>query len=351
MPRRSSTRLNFNQRPEPQQQQLQPPPRETNPPISSVELEEIIAQRIVAALANVTRGGVRNEGNVRTARMCTYKDFMNCRPKSFHGTEGVVSLTRWIEKTESVFQTSFCPDKCKVRFPACTFADATLTWWNNQVNTIGIDDANSMQWEELKRMLVEEYCPREEIHKLEQELWTLTMKGSQINAYTTRFNDLAVTCPALVTLEYKKIERYIWGFIAESPESGTNKRKFNGKNLIQSTEERQDVAPNYAATTTILMQPRKYVGKLPWCTQCNRHHLGSCSWCSQCNHQHAGDCYICMECKKEGHTTNFCRRKTLTTENQGTNTGTGYDGGRACFECGEIGHIKKECPKLRSQGS
>ena len=144
MPRRSSARLNLNQRPEPEQQQPQPPPPETNPPISSVELEEIIAQRIAAALANVTRGGVRNEGNVRTARMCTYKDFMNCKPKSFHGTEGVVSLTRWIEKTESVFQISLFPNECKVRFAACTFADATLTWWNNQVNTMGIDDANSM---------------------------------------------------------------------------------------------------------------------------------------------------------------------------------------------------------------
>nr|KAJ0210869.1 hypothetical protein LSAT_V11C400201970 [Lactuca sativa] len=159
------------------------------------------------------------------------------------------------------------------------------------------------------------------------------MKGSEINAYTARFNDLAVMFPALVTPEYKKIERYIWGlalqikgmviaskpttydsakriahqltsteiqvgFIAESLESGMNKRKFNGKNQIQSSEERQDVETNYAATTTIPMQPRKYAGKLLWCTQCNRHHLGNCSWCSQCNHQHAGDCYICMKCKK-----------------------------------------------------
>ena len=141
------------------------------------------------------------------------------------------------------------------------------------------------------------------------------------------------------------------GFIAESPKSGTNKRKFNGKNPIQSFEERQEVATNFAATTIITLQPRKYAGKLPMCTQCNRHHIGNCSWCSQCNHQHAGDCYICMKCKKKGHTASYCRSTTPTTENQGTNIGIGYDGGRACFECGEIGHIKKECPKLRSQGS
>nr|KAJ0185267.1 hypothetical protein LSAT_V11C900497110 [Lactuca sativa] len=230
---------------------------------------------------------------------------------------------------------------------------------------MGIDDANSIQSEEMKRMLVEEYCPREEIHKLEQELWTLTMKVG------TR----TVMCPTLVTPEYKKIGRYIWGlssqikgmviaskpttydsakrithqltnteiqvgFIAESPESGTNKRKFNGKNHIQSSEERQDVTTNYAATTAIHTA-----------TTCNRHHLGNCSWCSQCNHQHACDYYICMKCKKKGHTANFYWIKTLTTESQGTNTRKCYDGGRAFFECGEIGHIKKECPKLRSQGS
>nr|KAJ0184621.1 hypothetical protein LSAT_V11C900497140 [Lactuca sativa] len=193
-------------------------------------------------------------------------------------------------------------------------------------------------------------------------------------------------CPTLVTPEYKKIERYIWGlssqingmviaskpttydsakhiahqltnteiqvgFIAESPESETNKRKFNGKNHKQSSEERQDVRTNYAATTAIPTQPQQYKGKVLKCTQCNRHHLGNCSWCSHCNHQHRGDYYICMKCKKKGHTANFCWIKTLTTENQGTDTRTCYDGGRACFECGEIGHIKKECPKLRSQGS
>ena len=295
MPRRSN-RLNPN-RPSAPQQQPQPPP-EINPSISTVQLEEIIAQRIVAALSNVTRDGVRNEGHVGTARTCTYKDFMNCRPKIFHGNEGVVNLTRWIEKTESVFQISFCPDDCKVRFAACTFADAALTWWNIHMNTMGIDTANSMKWEELKMMLVEEYCPREEIHKLEQELWTLTMKGSEIKAYTARFNDLVVMCPALVTPEYKKIERYIWGLAsqikgmviaskpttydstkriahqltlteiqgtevvskAESPKSRTNKRKFNRKNPKQSSEKRQEVATNYAATTAVPTQP-----KSSWC--------------------------------------------------------------------------------------
>nr|KAJ0223453.1 hypothetical protein LSAT_V11C200052100 [Lactuca sativa] len=139
MPRKSSARLNLNQQSTPQQPQ---PPPEINPSISSAELEEIIAQRIPVTLANGTRSGVRIEGNAGTARM-------------------------WIEKIEPVFQIIFCPDDCKVRFAAYTFTNAALTWWNSHVNIMGIDAANSMKWEELKMMMVEDYCPREEIQKIE----------------------------------------------------------------------------------------------------------------------------------------------------------------------------------------
>ena len=62
-------------------------------------------------------------------------------------------------------------------------------------------------------LMIEEYCPRGEARKLEQELWSLTMKGSDIVAYTTRFNDLVALCPWMVPTESKKIESYIWGLV------------------------------------------------------------------------------------------------------------------------------------------
>ncbi|GJV25926.1 putative reverse transcriptase domain-containing protein [Tanacetum coccineum] len=49
-----------------------------------------------------------NRRNVQTARPCFYADFMKCQPLNFKGTEGVVGLTRWIEKMESVFHISCC---------------------------------------------------------------------------------------------------------------------------------------------------------------------------------------------------------------------------------------------------
>ena len=68
-----------------------------------------------------------------------------------------------------------------------------------------------MSWEALKVMMMEEYYLGSEMQGLEQELWNITMKGFEIATYTNRFNDLAVLCSGMVTPEYKKIERYIWG--------------------------------------------------------------------------------------------------------------------------------------------
>ncbi|GJV66878.1 putative nucleotidyltransferase, ribonuclease H [Tanacetum coccineum] len=55
--------------------------------------------------ATVRTGYTRN---VQTVRPCFYTDFMKCQPLNFKGTEGMVGLTRWIKKMESVFNISGC---------------------------------------------------------------------------------------------------------------------------------------------------------------------------------------------------------------------------------------------------
>ncbi|GKA53032.1 hypothetical protein Tco_0746347 [Tanacetum coccineum] len=44
---------------------------------------------------------------------------------------------------------------------------------------------------------------------MEQELWTLTLKGDDIEAYNNHFHELALMCPELVPTERKKIGKYV----------------------------------------------------------------------------------------------------------------------------------------------
>ncbi|GKG17421.1 hypothetical protein Tco_0362378, partial [Tanacetum coccineum] len=57
--------------------------------------------------ASRVRNGYNSNGSgprpAQTARECSYSEFLKCKPLDFKGTEGVVRLTRWFDKMESVF--------------------------------------------------------------------------------------------------------------------------------------------------------------------------------------------------------------------------------------------------------
>lgn len=76
---------------------------------------------------------------------------------------------------------------------------------------MGVINVNVMSWSELKKLMIEEYCLHEEMQKMEQELWNLEIKGANVNAYTSHFNDRDTLNLRMVTPECKKVERYIWG--------------------------------------------------------------------------------------------------------------------------------------------
>ncbi|GJY70907.1 hypothetical protein Tco_0474610, partial [Tanacetum coccineum] len=63
--------------------------------------------------------GINYGGFMPVARECTFQDFLKCKLHNFSGTEGVVGLTRWFEKMETVFNISNCPSKYQVKYATC----------------------------------------------------------------------------------------------------------------------------------------------------------------------------------------------------------------------------------------
>ncbi|GKD41105.1 reverse transcriptase domain-containing protein [Tanacetum coccineum] len=150
-------------------------------------------------------------GDRPVARECTYQDFMKCQPLNFKGTEGVVGLIRWFEKMETVFHISNCPEKYQVKYATCTLLNSALTWWNSHKRTIGTEAAFAMSWRELMKLMTEVYCPRNEIQKMESELWNLTVKNNDLAAYTQRFQELTMMCTKMVLEEEDRVEKFIGG--------------------------------------------------------------------------------------------------------------------------------------------
>ncbi|GKG16165.1 hypothetical protein Tco_0358488, partial [Tanacetum coccineum] len=90
--------------------------------MTAAAAEQLNKARVSAALdyhetlRNSTNGhghgsynsGTGTRGSTRTPHECTYKDFLNCQPLTFKGTEGVVVLAQWFERMESVFHIRNC---------------------------------------------------------------------------------------------------------------------------------------------------------------------------------------------------------------------------------------------------
>ncbi|GJW78433.1 putative reverse transcriptase domain-containing protein [Tanacetum coccineum] len=282
-----------------------------------------------------------NRRNVQTVRPCFYEDFMKCQPLNFKGTEGVVGLTRWIEKMESVFNISGCAIENQVKFATCTLLGAALTWWNGQIRTLG-PEAYAMTWEILKKKMTDKYCLQGEIKKLEIELWNLKVKGNDVPANTKRFQELTMICTKFVANKTEKVDKYISGIpdniygnvksarlktLNETIElandlmdqklrtyaerQSDNKRKAddssrNNHGHQQQPFKRQNVAKVYNMGTG---ERKPYGGYLPKYTKCHLHHNGPCT-------------QKCHKCNKVGH---FAR------------------------DCRSTGHFKRDCPKLKNK--
>ncbi|GJS04072.1 putative reverse transcriptase domain-containing protein [Tanacetum coccineum] len=121
-------------------------------------LESVQAMIDQALLRNSTNGDGShslhgdNRRNVQTTRPCFYDDFMKCQPLNFKGNEGVVGLTRWIEKMEFVFNISGCTIE-------------------NQV------------------------------------------KGNDVPTYIERFQEITLICTKFVANETEKVDKYISGLL------------------------------------------------------------------------------------------------------------------------------------------
>ncbi|GKD82754.1 putative reverse transcriptase domain-containing protein [Tanacetum coccineum] len=109
------------------------PVNNTNP--NNVTPESIQAMIDQALLLNYTNGDGSHRG----------------------GTEGVVGLTRWIEKMESVFNIIGCAIENQVKFATCTLLGAAfaLTWGNGYIRTLG-PEAYTMTWEVLKKKMTKQ---------------------------------------------------------------------------------------------------------------------------------------------------------------------------------------------------
>ncbi|GKF00409.1 reverse transcriptase domain-containing protein [Tanacetum coccineum] len=178
--------------------------------MTQAAIRKLVADSVSAALeaqaatmAN-TNNTNRNIGQRETpvVRKCSYKEFMSCQPFNFKGTEDAVGLIRWFERTEL--------------------------------------EAYKTTWSEFKKLLIKKYCPRNEVKKMEDEFYNLTVKGNDIKTHVRRFQESAVLCPTMVPNSEKLMEVFIGGLPQSIEENVTASKPQTLEEAIIITQRLMD---------------------------------------------------------------------------------------------------------------
>nr|GEV24918.1 retrotransposon protein, putative, Ty3-gypsy subclass [Tanacetum cinerariifolium] len=300
---------------------------------------------------------------------CSYKEFLACNPKEYDGKGGVVVLTRWIKKMESVQDMSGCSIDQKVKYTAGLLVGKALTWWNSQIRTLSREVAVSMSWNEFKLMMIEEFCPSHEMQKLKTGLLNHAMIGVGHATHTNRFHELARPVPHLIILESMKIESYMYGLTpqicrmvaATEPKTMQKVVQIFGARVdeavrnvsIKKVEKRENVGEpskdkngkddnkrirtRNAFATTANPVGRENTGAWPKCTTCNFFHVPE------------GPCRTCFNSNRLSHVARDCRVMPRNVNLVNVRNLTHAHG--AYYECGSTDHFRPACPRLnRAQG-
>ncbi|GJX15914.1 putative reverse transcriptase domain-containing protein [Tanacetum coccineum] len=202
-------------------------------------------------------------------------------PGNVGGAEGAIELCRWFEKIESTFGISECAERNKVKF-------ATTT-------------------------LHEEFCPEEEISRMEDEMRNLRLKDHDIAGWNER-------------------------------NAEQNKRKWEGGNQGNRNNNRGGYRDNRrhnqnnnrrnggaGAMTQAQNENVNLAGHAPKCDRCNMFHFGNCPM-------------TCRNCGKRGHKAKNCHR-------EGVAIGANTKPIKVCYKYGDPNHLANSdlCPERKKQ--
>nr|GEV54266.1 hypothetical protein [Tanacetum cinerariifolium] len=235
-------------------------------------------------------GDVRNVIENNDHMGCTYKEFLACNPKEYDGKGGF-----------NMVEFSY--------------------------SHISREVAVSMSWDNFKELMREEFCPSNEMRKLENELWNHAMVGIRGMVAATEPLTIQKAMQIGGTLTDEALRN---GSIKKNPKKRGNKGEPSKDRKRRDDNKRTMIGNSFATIANPVR--REYTGMAPKGTTCNFHHSPKtpCRTCFNCNcPRHFG-----KNCRVVPKNVNPVNARNLTA--------------RACYECGSTNHVKAACPRHRT---
>ncbi|GJT81720.1 reverse transcriptase domain-containing protein, partial [Tanacetum coccineum] len=162
-------------------------------------------------------------------------------------------------------------------------------------NARGCEAAIGMTLNDFKALLEEEFCPSNEMERLENEFWNHKMVGANHAAYTDRFHELAKLVPhldAILRASMLTDEAISCGTLSKSNEKRKAMEETGKSGGSWRDKKKAKMGVGFVATAPPKIE---FVNQYPKCTKCYTYHPED------------GVCRLCFNCQRPGHFAKDCR--------------------------------------------
>src|SRR5581483_7736157 len=286
---------------------------------------------------------------VEQKKMCTYKQFMDCKPPEYHGSPEPNVTLNWLREMVKVLDACNCEEELRVRFATRMLKGDAMVWWDSLTTHLTKEHMDSITWDQFHGKLCEQYCNEFEMRRIRREFMDLKMtEKMSVDEMIKQFNEKLRFVKQWVPDEHSQIQHFIGALLpeyrsvarlagtlsqtftlAKSAENDVKAREKMDKDKITSQKQKGDQSGS--------QQKKKWQGN-----QNHKFSVGGSSqrssWCQKCKSSHTGPCTPqtnrCIRCGQFGHTVNDCRFPR-----------------NVCWNCQQEGHRAGECTYAKKTGT